>query len=255
MKASLTRPLEPMSQPTPQNSEGRRRAARALAALAAFLIVLAGAMFVGGRDTVGDVDRFDAPPPPDNATTTTVGFAPDGDLRGGPQAIPANELSLLTDVAGPGGSQPVHLRIDSIGVSAPIVPAGVEQDTGLMEVPENVDEVAWYRHGPKPGQSGSAVLAAHVDLAGEGPGVFFDLGDIEPGDRIVVEFDDGTAQWFTVKARTIYLKDELPLDAIFTRDGEPTLTLVTCGGAFDASARSYDSNVVAYAAPSEFESR
>jgi Sortase domain len=241
-----------MPEPTPQNNEGRRRAALALAALAAFLIVLAGAMILGGRDTVGDVDRFNAPPPPDNATTTIVG-SPGGDPpEDGSVAIPANELSLLTDIADHGGSQPVRLRIDSIGVSAPIVPAGVEQDTGLMEVPENVDEVAWYRYGPRPGQPGSAVLAAHVDLAGEGPGVFFDLADIEPGDRILVEFDDGTARSFTVKARTIYLKDELPLDTVFRRDGEPILTLITCGGAFDDSARSYDSNVVAYAVPSEF---
>lgn len=244
-----------MPEPTLHVKKPRRRAAPALAALAILLTVLAGAMLLGERDTVGDVNSFGAPPPRTlgPATTATEAVASGGDLRDDDsEAIPANEFNLLSDVAGPGGPQPVRLRIDSIEVSAPIVPAGVEQDTGLMEVPENVDEVAWYRYGPKPGQSGSAVLAAHVDLAGEGPGVFFDLGDIEPGDQISVEFDDGTVQSFTVEARTIYLKDELPLEAVFRRDGEPILTLITCGGAFDASARRYDSNVVAYAIPTDF---
>ncbi len=244
-----------MPEPALRTKKRRRIASIALAVLAVLLVVVAGAMLFGERDTVGDIDGFSAPRPTPLSPATTNSAEPEfGEDRGDgePEGIQANESSLLTDVARSTGRQPVHLRIDSIGVSAPIVPTGVDQASGLMEVPENVDEVAWYRYGPEPGQSGSAVLAAHVDLASEGPGVFFELGDIEPGDEIVVEFDDGSVQQFTVKARTIYLKDELPLDTVFRRDGEPVLTLITCGGAFDVSARHYDSNVVAYAVPSEF---
>ena len=119
-----------------------------------------------------------------------------------------------------------------------------------MDVPDNVTEVAWYRHGPRPGEEGSAVLAAHVDLRGPGRGLFFDLDRLAPGDEVVVTYEDGSTAGFEVLARSIYLKDELPLDAIFSRNGSPTLTLVTCGGGFSQSARSYDSNVVVYAAPS-----
>jgi hypothetical protein len=53
-----------------------------------------------------------------------------------------------------------------------------------------------------------------------------------------------------VASRT-YLKDELPLEAIFSRDGDAVLTLVTCGGGFSASTGRYDSNVVVYAVPVE----
>jgi len=243
-----------MPQLTPQNDGSRRRAARVLGVLAALLLIVAGAMALGKRDTVGDTDRFGTPSStlPSSATTSTGGTALTEDLPDDePGGIPANEHSLLAEVARTGGPQPVHLRIDSLGISAPIVPTGVDQATGLMEVPANVDEVAWYRYGPEPGQAGSSVLAAHVDLAGEGPGVFFELREIKPGDRIVVEFDDGTEQRFTVEARTTYLKDELPVEAVFRRQGMPVLTLITCGGAFDDSARRYDSNVVVYAVPSE----
>ena len=49
--------------------------------------------------------------------------------------------------------------------------------------------------------------------------------------------------------RSTYLKNELPFDTIFSREGNPVLTLVTCGGGFSQSSRSYDSNVVVYAVP------
>jgi sortase (surface protein transpeptidase) len=129
-----------------------------------------------------------------------------------------------------------------------VVAVGVE-DNGEMEVPYDVDTVGWYRHGPLPGASGSAVLAAHVDLAGKGPGVFFDLTTLTPGDVMVVDFNDGSQAGFEVLARRTYDRSSLPLDTIFADEGPPFLTLVTCGGAFDRSTRHYESNVVVYAVP------
>ncbi len=143
---------------------------------------------------------------------------------------------------------PVALRIPALDVEAAIIPAGVERN-GDMEVPRNVNDVAWYKHGSAPGEPGSAVLAAHVDLASQGPGVFYNLRTLEPGDVIYVTFEDGTSDTFRAEARTIYEKAELPVDTIFSRQGSPVLTLITCGGGFNRSLQSYDSNVVVYAVP------
>jgi LPXTG-site transpeptidase (sortase) family protein len=144
---------------------------------------------------------------------------------------------------------PVHLRVDRLSIDAPIRPYGVNSRTGQMDIPRNVSEVAWYKYGPTPGESGSAVLAAHVDLSDQGRGVFFDLKALEPGDQIWVTYDDGDTVGFKVEARTVYSKQDLPVDAIFSRSGPAILTLVTCGGGFSDSSRSYDSNVVVYASP------
>lgn len=146
---------------------------------------------------------------------------------------------------------PASLTIERIGVKADIDPYGVNARSGEMDVPRNVEDVAWYQHGPSPGANGSAVLAAHVDLTGQGPGVFFDIKKLNPGDFIEIEYEDGSQQGFVVEARSTYLKDELPLEAIFSRSGPPVLTLITCGGGFDSSVSRYDSNVVVYAAPIE----
>lgn len=143
---------------------------------------------------------------------------------------------------------PARLIVDKLDIDAPIGAYGVDS-RGRMDVPDNITEVGWYRFGPAPGQPGSTVLAAHVDLAGPGRGLFFDLDDLAEGDRVAVEMSDGSILNFEVVAQTTYLKAELPLDTIFSRDGQPVLTLVTCGGDFSSSARSYDSNVVVYAVP------
>lgn len=161
-----------------------------------------------------------------------------------------NSSSLLTEVNRADQSpDPVRLRIARISVDAPVGEYGIDLATGQMDVPANVSEVGWYRFGPKPGEPGSAVLAAHVDLEGYGPGVFFDLEVLEPGDRIEIVYADDTRRTFEVEARATYLKDELPLDVIFSREGAPALTLITCGGDFNSSISSYDSNVVVYARP------
>jgi LPXTG-site transpeptidase (sortase) family protein len=124
-------------------------------------------------------------------------------------------------------------------------------DNGQMDVPDNVIEVGWYKFGPSPGEPGSAVLAAHVDLAGPGRGLFYDLGQVEVGDTVVVTYEDGDERSFQVVARSTYPKSELPLDVIFSRSGDPVLTLVTCGGGFSRSTGRYDSNVVVFAIPSD----
>ena len=53
----------------------------------------------------------------------------------------------------------------------------------------------------------------------------------------------------TTTAPRAVSKDELPVDRVFSKDGDPVLTLITCGGDFNRSLRSYSDNVVAYAEP------
>lgn len=171
------------------------------------------------------------------STTTTTTIAPS--LR-----FTVSESTLV-----PVAPAPIGLTIRGIEVDAPVLPFGVNRRTGEMDVPSNVQDVAWYKFGPSPGQSGSAVLAAHVDLASQGAGVFFRLQDLEPGEIVEVDYDDGSRQAFQVEARVRYDKAEIPLDVIFATDGPPVLTLITCGGGFNPSIESYDSNVVVYAYP------
>lgn len=211
---------------------------------------------LGLISTVGDVEaiesslspRLEQPgtAPEDPSQSTTTLFEPPGQ----DPIWSINSTSVLGDLS-PDSHQPVSIRIDAIGASAVINPYGINERTGQMDVPGSVNEVAWYRYGPSPGEPGSAVLAAHVDLKSQGPGVFFKLRQLEPGDEVVVAFDDGSEQTFVVEARTVYQKENLPTTSIFSRQGPSVLTLITCGGGFSEADESYDSNVVVYAVPIE----
>ncbi len=142
---------------------------------------------------------------------------------------------------------PTSITIDGIGVDeAPVLDVGVRSD-GEMEIP-GANDVGWYRFNPTPGELGSSVLAAHIAYNGE-PGVFRYLADVEIGERVVVAFDDGTTTEFEIVELAQYDKQELPTDRVFAKDGEPVLTLITCGGDFNRSLRSYEDNIVAYAVP------
>lgn len=142
---------------------------------------------------------------------------------------------------------PVSIQIDEIGVvDIPVIDVGVEP-SGEMEVPPPL-EVGWYQYGPAPGEQGSAVLAGHIASGGI-DGAFRNLDRLVAGDRFTITFEDGTSRQFEVTELQQYDKAELPFDRIFTDDGEPRLALITCGGAFDYSARSYEDNIVAYAVP------
>jgi len=201
---------------------------------------------------IGDVAAVEASLAGRPAAIPPVPTTTSGDVSGNswppPVTVPVRS-GVLTEIPASDGIVPVTLEVSSIDVDAPIVPTGVNRRTGQMAVPGNVRDVAWYQFGSRPGESGSAVLAAHVDLASQGPGVFFDLRYVEAGDIVEIGFSDGSVRVFQVEARTVYGKEELPLDTIFAKEGSPVVTLITCGGGFSESSGSYDSNVVVYAVP------
>ncbi|MEU9823932.1 class F sortase [Micromonospora chersina] len=145
---------------------------------------------------------------------------------------------------------PVGLRIPPIGVTATVDPVGVNRRTDEFEVPPSVDRVGWYRYGPGlEAGTGSVVIAGHVDSADQGRGAFFRLRELDRGDTLTVTGSDGRERPYRVVAREEYAKTRIPLDRYFARDGSPRLTLITCGGPFDAKTRHYRDNIVVTAVP------
>ncbi len=248
-----------------------------LALLAFSLAVLAAVptFWLLSREDVnaGSLDAIEAPietpsepvvqlaPPPEPASEfspVASGPQPPAELPSAIEPAPAVpeipvQSARIADI--PDASPaPVSLRIPDIGVRSNVKPVGVDPDSKQVEVPSDRTTVAWYTHSPSPGDAGSAVLTAHVDLNG-GPGAFFELRKLEPGAVVTVGYEDGSKQRFEVVARRSYLKDELPNRRIFAQDGKPVLTLITCGGGFNETEREYDSNVVVYAVPADASSK
>ena len=147
------------------------------------------------------------------------------------------------------GAVPLTVRIPAIDVAAPVTAVGVDR-RGAVAIPEQVATVGWYRFSARPGApAGSTVLVGHVDSAEQGTGAFFRLSELEPGHRIVVAVAGGRSLEYRVVSRAQFRKSSVPLRQLFSLTGAARLTLITCGGSFDAARRSYRENVVITAVP------
>lgn len=168
-----------------------------------------------------------------------------------PPAAPPAAVTTSTPTPNPGASvelgwsHPTRLRIPAIDVDASeVVDLGL-QANGELEVPAGGKAVGWYTESPAPGQRGPAVLAAHVDW--RGPGVFYDLHRLKPGDEVTVDRADGISAVFRVQRVEQHPKDQFPTLAVYGDVARAELRLITCGGEFDSEARSHRDNIVVYA--------
>jgi sortase (surface protein transpeptidase) len=160
-----------------------------------------------------------------------------------PAGIQADTFRSARDYASV--AKPVRLRIPALKVTTALEPLGLARD-GTIAVPTRTDVAGWYRDGPRPGQTGPAVVLGHVDSR-EGPGVFIDLVTLKPGAVIKVDRADRTSVTFRVTRVSRVPKNNFPTDLVYAPTLDPALRLVTCGGGFDRARGSYRDNVIVFA--------
>ncbi len=153
-----------------------------------------------------------------------------------PAARPAGELAV-----------PVRLGLPSLRVHAAV--QGVVTTGGVLGVPDDPARVGWWTGSVQPGSAaGSTVLDGHVDSAVSGAGALFGLAGLNAGDRVSVTDARGRDWTYRVYARQVYRKHQGLPAALFATTGPARLVLITCGGLFNAAARSYQDNIVVFAA-------
>jgi sortase (surface protein transpeptidase) len=190
------------------------------------------------------------PQPTGSAAVSTEGpAAVSAEAADGSPTAPSSSAAIEpVDTAGLSRSTPVRLDIPAIGVHTALVEVGLNADHTIAVPPLTGDAPAgWYRDLASPGETGTAVILGHVDTARDGPAVFFRLGALRAGDKISVRRADGGTADFTVVTVAEYPKSAFPADAVYGPADRPVLRLITCGGEFDRSRRSYRSNIVVYA--------
>jgi Sortase domain len=144
----------------------------------------------------------------------------------------------------PSGRTPIRLQIAAIGVDSTLMALGLKAD-GAMEVPPGGFPAGWFTDGPTPGELGPAVIAGHIDM--KGPGVFFNLHKMRPGDLVTVTRADGSKPVFRVARVGRYPKKKFPTTLVYGDLDHAGLRLVTCGGSFDTRTGHYEDNIVVFA--------
>ena len=193
-----------------------------LGGVLAVAIALVGLLVLAGRPG--------RPPGP-------AGAAPD-------RLAPLATLPPLPEPVMLAAAPPVALQIPAIGVRTRLVQLGITRQ-GTLQVPSSPSVAGWYTGSPRPGEIGSSIIAGHIDSF-LGPGVFYRLRELHPGDRIYVRQADGRSAVFEVTAVHQYPKAQFPAAAVYGPVPDAELRLITCGGTFDNATRSYLSNIVVY---------
>lgn len=122
---------------------------------------------------------------------------------------------------------------------------------GVLEVPENPQQVGWWAGSALPGSStGTTVIDGHIDSATAGVGAFIHLSDLVPGDSVSIVGSSGKTLDYDVVARRVYAKNAGLPGSLFAGGGPERLLLISCGGPFDSSRGSYEDNIVVFATPS-----
>lgn len=187
-----------------------------------------------------------APQPPPSAAGS-LGPSPVPGPPPGRRSSPGPAPKVSGPVLGP--SKPVAIDIPAIGVHSALQHLGLTA-AHTLEVPApgpRYDEAAWYKHSSTPGALGPAVILGHVDSPADGPSVFFDLGDLRRGDRVLVTRADGLVAVFRVDGVRAYPKDRFPTRLVYGDTAHAALRLITCGGLFDRATGHYLDNVVVFA--------
>jgi Sortase domain len=136
---------------------------------------------------------------------------------------------------------PVRLLIPSLNLNARVELLGLDS-SGAMQTPRNIWNVGWYRGGPSPGAPGDAVIDGHVGLPGS-PLVFSGLGRLAVGADVIVVLADGTRSRFRVSGVRSWPATSHPT-GLFSRDGRPRLSLITCTGRYDGGSQTYANRLI-----------
>lgn len=140
---------------------------------------------------------------------------------------------------------PVTLKIPRINVDATIEYVGVTSE-GRMGVPKGPAEVAWYKFGPRPGETGSAVIAGHSGWKNNKPAVFDNLNKLQKGDKIYIEDEKGVVVTFVVREKRLYDPNADATDVFSSTDGKIHLNLITCEGVWDEVTKSRSKRLIVF---------
>ncbi|KUL76565.1 MULTISPECIES: class F sortase [unclassified Streptomyces] len=215
--------------PSPHSRRTRRVAVVFWTAIAA--TVLFTMYSGGGTEDGGSVDAPHAPPAASSAPATAEPAGPDARPRG--KHLPR--------------SHPVRLRIPKISVDAPFTDLAIGAGGRLQPPPaHDTNLVGWYAKGASPGETGTSIIAGHVDTA-TSAAVFAELYRLTKGDRFEVLRADGHKAVFEVDETQTYDKDTFPSDRVYEDTPSAQVRLITCAGDYDRQVRDYTANLVVFA--------
>lgn len=164
--------------------------------------------------------------------------------------LPAAAVSDVASTASlQQGLGPSSIAIPALGVTARIGAATLEN--GLLTPPLDPGEVgSWQGSAPLDSTSGEVTLAGHVNYGGMGAFAFGRLAELHPGEMVyTTDAHDKQTAWRIASVVGRPKAAGVDPAAFSGTSGPRELSLITCGGTYEAASHSYDNNVYVTAVP------
>jgi hypothetical protein len=179
-------------------------------------------------------------PTSEDDTSPTQSPTGEGDSSTGEAEATAQEASHESEPLG------APIAMEFAGERSPVVSVGADEAAAL-QIPGDLDTVGWWKGGAEPGAAeGFVVITGHATQDGRAAANAW--WDAEPGDRVVIETESGTATYRVISRQT-YSYEDIPLARWFPAggpNGPAGLALITCADYRDGE---WHSNLVVEAVP------
>ena len=126
-------------------------------------------------------------------------------------ALPAQRTAVALPLEASGTT---NLQVPSIGVDTRQLAELGQTEDRRLEVPSDATTVGHYAGGAAPGERGPAVYASHVNYRGVDGG-FARLAEVEAGDQVLVERQDGVTVVYAVDRVDMVPKDAFPTAQVY----------------------------------------
>ncbi|MGX1676161.1 class F sortase [Streptomyces sp. NPDC055400] len=224
------------------------------------IVVLLVSLFGGQEETSDITDSSGASRPavalapssqPDPLVPPTEPTEPAEPAEPALPAAPTEPVAPAEPVAPVGKhlprANPTRLLIPKIGVDAPFTRLAIGP-TGQLQPPPaaNTNLVGWQADGVSPGETGTSIIAGHVDTK-TSAAVFARLSALKAGDRFSVERDDLSTASFVVDSVETFSKNNFPDKRVYGDTPQAQVRLITCAGAYDHGKKDYTDNLVVFA--------
>lgn len=126
------------------------------------------------------------------------------------------------------------LEVEEIGV----------EEGGTLGVPASWHTVGWYKDGAKAGEEGNVIIDGHYDTNTGAPGAFWELKNLQVGDKVSLTDSLGRGFDYLVKEKSSISITDPERAQVFESSKARQLTLITCGGVWDYASGTYNKRLV-----------
>lgn len=200
--------------------------------VALFLIMLGASGIV-----YGSVSYQEQPRPPKQ--TIEVKVTPD------PSSNKPTTKAIASYTVAP--DLPKYISIPSINVTnARVIRLGYLAN-GQITTPDNIYDTGWYENSSKPGQKGAMFIFGHVS-SWTANGVFYNLKNLMPGDKVIVTRGDNVSFTYVVVKTKIYPYNEVDMQQVLSpiNFNKPGLNLMTCTGQVIKGTSEFNERLVVF---------